>query len=152
MSILETIIAGMAGTALMTLLMTFVHHAGWARADMIRALGSSVTGSYERSLVPGLMIHFASGVIFAFPYVLVLSGLDLPSAWGMIGVGVLIGFVHGFVMSFLLVAAVAEKHPLEQFQEAGFGVAVVHVLGHIGYGVGVATTATLLSIDFGFRF
>ena len=61
------------------------------------------------------MIHVASGVAFAFPYVIVLTGLNLPIA-GTIGLGALIGFVHGFVMSFLLIAAVAEKHPLEQFQ------------------------------------
>ncbi len=152
MSILETIVAGVAGTALMTLLMMVITHVGWARADMIRALGSLVTKSYERSLAPGLLIHFASGIIFAFPYVLVLGGIDLPSAGAVIGVGALVGFVHGFVMSFLLIAAVAEKHPLQQFQDAGFGVAAAHVLGHVGYGVGVAAAAAGMAIDFGFRF
>lgn len=152
MIILGTIVAGMAGTALMTLVMALIQHTGWARADMIRALGSSITGSYERSLVPGLMTHFASGIVFAFPYVLVLGGLDLSSHAGTIGVGALIGFVHGFVMSFILVAAVAEKHPLPQFQEAGFEVAAAHILGHIAYGVGVGATVAFLDIHFDFRF
>ena len=151
MSILGTIAAGLAGTALMTLLMTVIHHTGWARADMIRALGSTVTGTYSGSLLPGLFIHFAFGIVFALPYVIVLSGLALPTIWAAIGVGALLGFVHGFVMSFILIAAVAEKHPLEQFQEAGFEVAAAHILGHIGYGIGVAATAVSLGIDFGFR-
>ncbi len=152
MSIVETIFAGLAGTALMTLLMTVIHRTGLAQADMIRALGALITRSYERSLVPGLLIHFASGAVFAFPYVFVLGGLDLPSTAATIGLGALIGFVHGFVMSFILVAAVSEEHPVEQFREAGFEVAAVHVLGHVAYGVGVATVAGLLAIDFGFRF
>ena len=151
-NIIETIIAGMVGTMFMTLVMTFVHERKWARADMIRALGSRVTGKYEGSLGPGLLIHFASGVVFAFPYVFVLGGLDLPSSAAMIVLGAVIGFVHGFVMSFILVAAVAEKHPIEQFQEAGFEVAAAHILGHVCYGVGVAIAATLLRIDVGFRF
>lgn len=151
MNFLETIAAGVVGTAVMTFVMSFVHERGWATADMIRALGSAATGSYERSFKPGLLIHFASGIVFAFPYVLILGGIALPSVWGTIGVGALIGFVHGFVMSFVLVAAVAEKHPLEQFRRAGFEVAAAHVLGHVSYGIGVATIAALLSIDFGLR-
>ena len=151
-TILQTIVAGLAGTALMTLSMTVIHRAGWAKADMIRALGSLVTRSYDRSLVPGILIHFASGSIFAFPYALVLGGLELPSTAAIIGLGALIGFVHGFVMSFILVAAVSEEHPVEQFREAGFEVAAAHVLGHVVYGVGVAAAAAMLAIDFGFRF
>ena len=152
LSILGTIAAGLVGTALMTLSMTVVHHVQWARADMIRALGGLISGSYERALVPGLLVHFASGIFFAFPYAIVLSGLHLPSIAGTIALGALIGFVHGFVMSFLLIAAVAERHPLPQFQEAGFEVAAAHVLGHVVYGVGVAAVVATLDVDFGFRF
>jgi hypothetical protein len=37
-------------------------------------------------------------------------------------------------MSFILVIAVAEHHPLPEFREAGFTVAVAHVVGHVVYG------------------
>lgn len=151
-SILETIVAGIVGTALMTALMTLVNHSGWARADMIRALGSLATRSYENSVLPGLVMHFAAGAILAFPYVFILSGLSLPAAAGSIAIGGLMGFVHGFVMSFILVAMVAEQHPVEQFQDAGFEVAAAHVIGHVTYGIGVAATTVLFAIDFGFRF
>lgn len=151
-SILETVIAGVIGTGLMTFAMLFIHESGWARADMIRALGASVTKSYERSLTPGLLIHITSGVLFAFPYVFVIGGLDLVSIGAKVATGALIGFVHGFAMSFILIGVVAERHPLKQFQTAGFAVAAAHILGHVAYGIGVAATATLLGIDFGFRF
>ena len=152
MNIVGTIIAGITGTLLMSVLMTFVNHVGWARADMIRALGSIVTGSEDKSVAPGLLIHFGSGILFAFPYVFILGSINVHSVAGVIGIGGLMGFVHGFAMSFVLVAAVAEKHPVPRFQEAGFEVAAAHVLGHVGYGVGVATVAALMGLDFGYQF
>lgn len=149
MSILATIVAGAAGTALMTMVMTLIHFTGWARANMIRALGSFVTKSHKNSIVLGLLMHFGSGIVFAFPYAFVLSGLDLPTMGSMLRVGAIIGFVHGFVMSFVLVAMVAEKHPLEEFREVGFEVAVAHILGHVVYGVGVGALVSYFGVDFG---
>lgn len=151
MNILSTVGAGIVGAAVMASVMSFVHERGWATADMIRAMGSAVTGSYERSFKPGLLIHLVSGVVFAFPYMLILAAFTLPSVWGRVGLGALLGFVHGFVMSFVLVAAVAERHPLERFQRAGFEVAAAHVLGHVAYGAAAGTISALLSIDFGLR-
>ena len=77
MVVLQTIGAGVFGTALMSVLMTVIHRSGWANADMIRALGGCFTRDYERALAPGLLIHFVSGTLFAFPYAVILSGLGL---------------------------------------------------------------------------
>jgi uncharacterized membrane protein YagU involved in acid resistance len=151
LSTLHTIAAGMAGMAAMTLVMTVIHRAGWANADMIRALGSCFTRRYENALLPGLVIHVVSGVAFAFPYALVLSGVGLTNSLATAGLGALIGFVHGFAMSFILVAVVAEKHPLEQFRNAGFEVAAAHIVGHITYGVGVGAVVGMLGVSYGFR-
>jgi hypothetical protein len=151
LTVLQTILAGVFGTALMSLLMTVIQGSGRANADMIRALGSLITRSRERALGPGLLIHFTSGALFAFPYAIILSGLRVPSIFGLLGVGALLGFVHGFVMSFLLVAVVSEKHPLEMYREAGVSVAVAHIAGHVVYGLGVGLIVGLLGIDFGFR-
>lgn len=152
MMILGTILAGVTGTVMMTLSMATIHHAGWARANMVRALGSRITGKWEGAIKIGLIFHLTTGIIFAFPYVLVLGGVDFPSNILRIVIGAVLGFIHGFVMSFILVAAVAEKHPIEQFQDAGFEVAAAHVLGHIAYGVGVALITSLLGLDLGFHF
>jgi len=150
-NILETIIAGIAGTALMSLVMTLVHRADWARADMIRALGSYFTDSYERSVAPGLLVHYIAGIVLAFPYVIVLDGLDVLSPWGAMAIGGLIGFVHGFMMAFVLIA-VSDSHPVERFRGAGFEIAGAHLVGHIAYGIGVAGVAAAFHIDYGFRF
>ena len=61
------------------------------------------------------------------------------------------GFVHGFVISFVLIAVVAGRHPVEQFRSAGFEVAAAHIVGHVAYGLGVGLVAGLASLDWGFR-
>ena len=45
---------------------------------------------------------------------------------------------------FVLVAAVAESHPLPEFREAGFSVAVAHWFGHIIYGLMVGAVIGLI--------
>ncbi|MEJ2637522.1 MAG: hypothetical protein P8184_19815 [Calditrichia bacterium] len=132
--ILVSIMAGLFGTGGMTLLLWAFDKSGWARADMVRALGSYATRSYQKSLQPGLLIHFAAGIPFAMFYIYVLSHLNLSSVLAfMIGGGV-IGFVHGFAFSFVLVI-LAEHHPVDEFKEAGFEVALAHFTAHVFYGL-----------------
>lgn len=133
---LETVLAGVVGTMAMSLLMTIIHRAQWADADMIRALGSMATKSEDNSLAPGLLIHFISGVAFAFPYTWVLGSLGFQSAVATTAVGALFGLMHGVCMGFVLMA-VSEKHPIERFRNAGVEVGAAHIIGHVGYGAAV---------------
>jgi hypothetical protein len=150
MAAVDTIFAGIVATGAMSLVMAMIHLTGWANADMIRALGSLVTRSYERSLMPGLFVHFTSGALFAFPYALILSGLGMSSTAALAGVGALMGFVHGFVMTFVLIAIMCEKHPLERFRKAGMEVAVAHLLGHVAYGAALGVMVGVMGIRFSF--
>ena len=150
--VLGTIVAGLVGTALMTAVLTFIHTSGWANADMIRALGSLVTRRYENSVLPGLAIHFSVGTVFAFPYAIILRGTGVDHALAMPGLGVLLGLFHGVVMSYAMLAMVAENHPVERFRNPGFEVAAAHLVAHIAYGLGVGAMVALLGIDFGIRF
>jgi hypothetical protein len=138
---LIVIAAGIVGTALMTGVMWFIHRSGWANADMTRALGSLITRRYENSLLPGVAIHFTGGCIFAIGYLLVIRSLDLQSIPPSIAVGAALGTFHGAAMSFILMALVAETHPVERFRKAGVEVAAAHVAGHVAYGVGVGLVA-----------
>lgn len=144
MNVLAIAVSGIAGTALMSLLMTIIHRSQWANADMVRALGGLITKRYENALLPGLLIHFLSGIVFAFPYALVLGLLDNPSIVVLTLAGALLGFVHGFAVSFVLLAAVSERHPLPMFRTAGFEVALAHIVGHIAYGAGVGVVLGFL--------
>lgn len=132
---LLTIVAGIVGTVGMSLAMWIITKSGIANAAMIRAIGSLFTKSYDNSFGPGLVIHFISGIFFAFLYVILISIFAPTSVAAAIGTGAMIGVFHGVAFGFLLVITVAEHHPLEQFRNAGFEVAIAHFVGHVIYGI-----------------
>lgn len=120
----------------MTLVMGIIHRSGLAKADMVRAIGSLYTGQIEGSLAPGLIFHFVAGILFAFAYALFI-GIFAPGLGLSIIAGGIVGTFHGMAVCLGLIIVVAEHHPIEDFQHAGVGVAVAHLVGHIVYGVTV---------------
>ncbi|MGH7808035.1 MAG: hypothetical protein ACRENT_08060 [Thermodesulfobacteriota bacterium] len=143
---IKVVFAGLAGTLGMSLFMWFIHRSGIANADMIRAIGSMFTDSYENAFTPGLIIHFIVGTIIAFFYVLLINLFSPTSHIYSILTGAMIGLFHGVAFAFVLVISVAEHHPLEQFRDAGFEVAIAHLAGHIIYGLIVGTMVGILGI------
>lgn len=71
-----------------------------------------------------MLFNFGRGIIFGAIYTLILSAL-LETTPGM-AAGL-------FVVMYLVVATVAEHHPIEQFRRMGFAVAA-HVVAHILFG------------------
>ena len=147
-SILVIILSGILGTSGMSLVMWLITRSGLANADMIRAVGSIYSRSCENALLPGIIMHFTAGIIFAFLYVIFLSIFSLGSVGAYIGMGAMTGVFHGLVVSFLIVVLVAEHHPIEQFQKAGSEVAVAHLVGHIIYGLIVGAVIGIGGIRF----
>lgn len=149
---LETMIAGLVGTSFMSVTMAGIHSLGWANADMIRGLGSLLTGSLEKALVPGLLVHLVSGVlVFAIPYAAILGAFGTSAPLITILIGAVMGLMHGLGMSLVLLSVVSRRHPLPEFREAGFEVAAAHIAGHVAYGVGVAVVVLAFGIDWGLR-
>jgi hypothetical protein len=146
MFLLNVVMAGVVGSLFMTGAMWFVHRAGWANADMTRALGSLVTRRYESSFWPGLLVHLVAGVVFAVPYLLILRSAGFVPLSANLAVGGALGAFHGLTMSFVLMAVVAERHPVELFRSAGPVVGAAHILGHVAYGLGVGLMAWLLGV------
>jgi hypothetical protein len=136
------IIAGIVATAGMTGFLWIIDKTGKVNANMIKALGSAITRSVETSLIPGLLIQFFSGIFFAYIYIYFLHLLQLSTIYSFILAGGIIGFGHGFAFSFIMVI-LAEHHPVERFQNAGFQVAIVHFIAHIIYGFLVGLTTGL---------
>lgn len=133
--VITIILAGLLATLVMCAFLELVTRSKLANADMIRAIGSIFTGSYENSLKPGLIIQFGSGVVFSFIYFGVLSFFSTgPSVVGAV-MGAVIGLFHGIVVGLGIVVSVAEHHPLPRFRQAGFMVAASHVFGHMIYGL-----------------
>ncbi len=140
-----TIIAGLIGTSGMTLLLWSVDRFKRINANMVRALGSALTRSIETSLLPGLVFQYISGIIFAFIYLYFLQMLKLSGVLSFLVAGGIIGFAHGFAFSFIMVI-LAEHHPVEKFQNAGFQVAIIHLIAHIVYGLLIGLVAGLVLI------
>lgn len=132
--VLMPVVAGFVATAGMTLVLWSINRSGWANADMVRALGSLVTRSYDSALAAGLVLHFAGGVVFAAVYLHILSVLELASLPGEIFVGGFLGFGQGFIVGWSIIRF-AFRHPVERFQKADYQVAIAHGLGHVVYGM-----------------
>lgn len=137
--IITIVISGLFATLVMCAFLEVVTRSKLANADMVRAIGSIFTGSYENALKPGLLIQFGSGVVFSFIYFGILSYFSSgPSVVGAV-MGAVIGLFHGMVVGLGIVVSVAEHHPLPKFRQAGFMVAASHVFGHMIYGLVIGT-------------
>ena len=147
---LLTLATGLVATFLMTLVLYSIHWRGFANADMLRALGSILTRSEQTALIPGTVLHFLFGIVFAFIYVGFWSSLPISALWTYLALGAIFGLGHGLVVSFALVVLVAEHHPLERFQRVGMGVAVAHLIGHVVYGLVVGALTAGLQLKFPF--
>jgi len=140
------VVAGLIGTAGMEMVLRTITKSGWANADMVRALGSLFTRSMDNAYGVGIVIHFISGIFFAFMYSLAITAFNVHNVLLTTASGVLIGFIHGGVVGFLLVTAVAEHHPLPQFKKAEFSVGVAHWIGHVVYGFLVGLVYGLMGL------
>ncbi len=145
-----TALVGLAGALAMFGTMFVIQRAGFAEADMLRAIGSMVTKSEDDALFLGSAIHLVSGIFFAFIYVGFWSLFPFEGVGEFLLFGVVGGAFHGLVVSFLLVSVVAERHPLPRFQAAGFGVAVAHLIGHLAYGAVIGAGAGRFGLRFEF--
>jgi hypothetical protein len=135
--LLTSLAAGILGAAAMECAMWLICRAGWARGNMIVAVGSLFTRSRANAFRAGAALHAVSAVVFAMIYYLAMLELGLASFPQAIYAGIGFGVIHGMIVSLMLVWVVAERHPLEEFQEAGFAVGVSHFAGHIAYGAAI---------------
>lgn len=138
--VFTSLVAGLLGGAAMQVAMWLITRSGWAKGDMILALGSLLTKSRANATMVGRAVHLASAVAFAFVYALLMlfAGFTALPQSLMLGIG--IGFAHGMIVSLILIWVVADHHPLEEFREADLAIGLSHLVGHIAYGafVGVA--------------
>lgn len=118
-----------------------------ANGDMIRAIGSGITGSEKRAFSIGLVAHLIAGTFFGFLYALCLSFAPAIGLFGYVLVTTGLGFFHGLVMCMLMIIAVAEHHPLEKFRSFGPAVAVAHLIAHVVYGASIGLILYLVGFD-----
>jgi hypothetical protein len=143
--LIQSVLAGIVGTVVMTLFLTVLKKMGVANADMVRALGSLLTRSYENSLKWGLILHFSAGAFFGLLYHAgVARLLQAQDTLKTVMFCTAFGIFHGAAVSLAIVVLVAEHHPLQRFRKAGFEVAAAYVIAHILFGLFTGLSLTML--------
>jgi hypothetical protein len=133
--LLAALVAGVLGGIAMEFVLRVIGASGWAKTNMLVALGSLFTRERDNAWRVGAVLHAVSAIGFALLYTLLMLKLGytlLPFSM-LLGAGV--GFIHGLIVSLGLVWVVAERHPLEEYSEAGLAIGLSHLVGHVAYGM-----------------
>lgn len=133
--LLTVFVAGLLGGIAMECVLWVIGRGGWAKADMIVALGSLFTKSRDSAWRVGAMLHGVSAVVFAIGYTLLMLTLGYTHMPWSAALGAGVGLLHGLVVSLGLVWVIAEQHPLEEFNEAGMAIGLSHIVGHVAFGL-----------------
>ena len=134
MNLLGAIIAGLAGTAVMTMMMYLAPRMGMPKMDIIGMLGTMVVSKKGPATVMGLVIHLMMGLIFALIYAMLWSlGLG-RAAWGW---GLIFGAVHG-VIAIVTMPIMVRMHPRPPQIASGPLMMVGQIMGHLIFGLVVA--------------
>jgi len=95
--ILAAVIAGLAGTVVITIMMSLAPQMGMPEMDMPGMLGSMFGAPGSKAM--GLVIHFMMGVIFTFIYGLFwANGIGAPAILS----GILFGVIHWLVVGLMM--------------------------------------------------
>jgi hypothetical protein len=138
--------AAAAGLVAMEIIMWLITRRGWARGNMIIALGSLITRKRENAFLIGALVHAAAAIFFATVYLLLMERFGLTHLPTALVTGICFGMFHGMVVTLALVWVVADQHPLEEFQDAGLAVGVSHIAGHVAYGAMVGLVIGILPV------
>ena len=140
MNIINAILAGLAGTLVMTILMYMAPAMGLPKMDIINMLGTMFTPDRNAARVLGVLVHFMMGALFAVIYVLVWSlGVGGPTwFWGLV-----FGAVHG-VIATVTMPAMTKMHPRPPQMDGGPRMMVGLIVGHLVFGLVVALVYSAL--------
>lgn len=136
------LLAGLAGTLAMTLLLQIPKWINLGNIDIVRAVGALATRKQEGAFLPGLILHFSAGIIFAYGYVFLLSYSHLPINPLT---GLFVGAIHGAIIMLLVSIMILEHHPIAYYHERGPMTGFAQLLAHMVYGVVVGTVVHLMS-------
>lgn len=134
MDLIGAIVAGLAGTAVMTVLMTMAPMMGMPKMDIMGMLGSMFTANKGTATGLGFVMHFMMGAAFAIIYALLWNaGIGSVTAlWGLI-----FGAVHAVIVIMIMPMMVG-MHPRPPEMESGPMTMVGQLMGHLVYGLVVA--------------
>jgi hypothetical protein len=105
---------------------------GMGKIDVIPAVGALITGKAENAFSIGYIVHFSSGIVFAYIYWGVLLLMKMPITWWAFAMA---GCIHGIVVMLLVSITVMEHHPMARYHERGPMTGLAQLIAHIVYGV-----------------
>jgi hypothetical protein len=143
-----TVLAGILGTVGMGLAIGVFIRSGFINADIVKAIGSIYTKSYDNDLLPGAIIHYIAGVIVALLYVIFINPFFSCSVVSSIGMGAMTGLFYGIAVSFLLVFLIKKHYVLDQLRGSGFEVAAVYLISCFIYGIILGATTGVINVAF----
>ena len=136
------LLAGLLGTVAMALLLQIPAWLGMPRIDLMRAMGSYITGDRERAFMPGLIIHFAVGIVFGYIYYWAFRFTQIPLTPLH---GLFAGAVHGTLVMLVVSIAILEHHPNQRYQRRGPLTGFAQLIGHVLYGLVVGVVCWQLA-------
>lgn len=136
------LLAGCAGTSVMTVFLFIPRWAGWSKVDVIRAGGALVVGMNSKAFVTGMGIHLLMGVGFSYLYAAFLGLSHLP--FNAL-TGSLLGSLHGVVVMLLVAILIMEHHPVARYHERGPATGLAQLGAHILYGATVGWVVGLMN-------
>jgi uncharacterized membrane protein YagU involved in acid resistance len=101
---------------------------------MIIALGSLITRTRSNAHRVGVIVHVVSAVFFSVAYCLLMLALGTRDVVAAVPLGLGVGFVHGLLVSLMLVWVVSDQHPLDEFRGADLLIGLSHLVGHMIFG------------------
>ena len=137
-------LGGLIGALVMNVFMLVVSRWFSERVDMTKAVGSLLTGNLEKARATGTLVHCVSGFVFGVVYLILFDLTQLTDISHLILLGAGIGFVHGLVVSYGLMFVVSERHPIEQYRTATIETGLLHLIGHVLFGLTVGLVAGLV--------
>jgi hypothetical protein len=134
------IVAGLAGTLVITVLMYAGPMMGMPKMDMAQMIGPMILPQGSAAFALGMMMHFVNGIIFAIIYALVWDALNIAPNWWT---GLIFGAVH-FVVAAIEMGVMPMIHKevksgrLPSPMSGGVRGMVGMLLGHLVFGLVVA--------------
>lgn len=131
---------GFVATAVLTGIMVGAQLARQTRMDLPTMLGTLVSADLDRAKLPGILIHFVNGQVFALFYA---SAFALMGRSGAL-IGAAFGLVHGLLALTLIIPALPAIHPRMASERTGFELAVLEPPALFAQNYGRRTVAVTL--------
>ena len=148
MEMFYTPLFGLLATAVMTVLLYAISNSGNEGMAFVRGIGSAVPTQAGGSLTPGVVVHVLAGLVFAYLYAALGRQFAFEMPGQMLALGVVVGLLRGGAVSLVLAMLAYDQQPLEHIARAGRGVAGVHALGNVAYGLVVSLLFGLSSVEY----